>query len=82
MGFQSSQSYHILFVLSQPHLVLLLIYVDDIIVTDHCSTACTAVITHLSAQFRVKDLGDLHYFLGLEVQRSSLADSLIIPNKS
>lgn len=33
MGFQASQSDHSLFVIKQPILVLVLVYVDDIIVT-------------------------------------------------
>ncbi|CAN6704283.1 unnamed protein product [Malus baccata var. baccata] len=51
--------------------VLVLVYVDDIIVTGPSSSHCNAIISKLSAQFPVKDLGDLHYFLGLKVQRSS-----------
>ncbi|XP_062104176.1 uncharacterized mitochondrial protein AtMg00810-like [Humulus lupulus] len=43
----------------------------DIIITGSSSTAITALMTYLHGQFAVKDLGDLHYFLGLEVHRSS-----------
>ncbi|KAM1217235.1 hypothetical protein ACFX2J_013437 [Malus domestica] len=71
LGFRTSQSDHSLFILHQPVLVLVLVYVDDIIVTSPSSTHCNDVISKLNAQFPVKDLGDLHYFLGLEVQRSS-----------
>ena len=71
MGFQAFQSDHSLFVIHKPVLVLVLVYVDDILVTGPSSTASSAVISQLSVQFHVKDLGDLHYFLGLEVQMSS-----------
>ncbi|KAK1616455.1 hypothetical protein QYE76_021972 [Lolium multiflorum] len=47
----------------------LLIYVDDIIVTSSSDAAISALLRHLSADFALKDLGDLHYFLGLEVHR-------------
>ncbi|KAM1086604.1 hypothetical protein ACFX2B_012093 [Malus domestica] len=67
MGFKASQSDHSLFVLQQPVLVVVLVYVDDILVTGPSSTACTNVISQLSDQFPIKDLGDLHFFLGLEV---------------
>jgi hypothetical protein len=45
----------------------LLIYVDDIIITALDPAAITELIQLLSADFVVKDLGDLHYFLGVEV---------------
>ena len=47
-----------------------MVYVDDILVTRNCNTACRSLISLLSAKFPVKDLGPLHYFLGLEVHRS------------
>ncbi|CAL9003733.1 unnamed protein product [Prunus brigantina] len=47
-----------------------MVYVDDILVTGNCNTACRSLISLLSAKFPVKDLGPLHYFLGLEVHRS------------
>ncbi|KAM2558058.1 hypothetical protein TB2_015106 [Malus domestica] len=71
MGFQASHSDHSLFVLHQPTLVLVLVYVDDIIVTGPSSSVCNSIISQLSSQFPIKDLGDLHYFLGLEVQKST-----------
>ena len=51
MGFQASQSDPSLFMFHQPTLVLVLVCVDDIIVTSPSTTACTSVISHLSAQF-------------------------------
>ncbi|CAL8166651.1 unnamed protein product [Prunus armeniaca] len=41
-----------------------MVYVDDILVTRNCNTACRSLISLLSAKFPVKDLGPLHYFLG------------------
>jgi histone deacetylase 1/2 len=45
----------------------LLVYVDDIILISSSESATTRLVTALSADFAVKDLGKLHYFLGLEV---------------
>jgi hypothetical protein len=45
----------------------LLIYVDDIIITASDQAAITELLQLLSADFAIKDLGDLHYFLGVEV---------------
>ncbi|XP_028964571.1 uncharacterized mitochondrial protein AtMg00810-like [Malus domestica] len=45
----------------------LLLYVDDIILTGSSSELINAVITDLTKAFDMKDLGQLHYFLGLEI---------------
>ncbi|KAM2925447.1 hypothetical protein FF1_042962 [Malus domestica] len=71
LGFTQSSSDASLFVLNGPQLVIVLVYVDDILVTGPNSTLCHQFIQQLSDRFPVKDLGPLHYFLGLEVQRSS-----------
>ncbi|KAB2607265.1 hypothetical protein D8674_006982 [Pyrus ussuriensis x Pyrus communis] len=70
LGFVGSQSDHSLFVKKDP-LVFVLVYVDDIIVTGPSTSACQQVISQLSSLFPIKDLGALHYFLGIEVHRSS-----------
>ncbi|KAM1718976.1 hypothetical protein ACFX12_020858 [Malus domestica] len=69
--FTNSTSDCSLFVHYQPALVIVLVYVDDIIVTGPNAQLCQAFIHKLSQLFPVKDLGPLHYFLGLEVHRSS-----------
>ncbi|KAM1758340.1 hypothetical protein ACFX11_007483 [Malus domestica] len=71
LRFQNSQSDCSLFVVFEPSLVIVLIYVDDTLVTRPNAQACKAFIHKLSQLFPVKDLGPLHYFLGLEVHRSS-----------
>ncbi|KAB2626075.1 hypothetical protein D8674_017735 [Pyrus ussuriensis x Pyrus communis] len=71
LGFQQSSSNASLFVLNGPHLVIVLVYVDDILVTGPNSQLCQQFITQFSSQFPIKDLDPLHYFLGLEVHRSS-----------
>ncbi|KAM1941804.1 hypothetical protein ACFX13_029341 [Malus domestica] len=71
LGFTNSKSDCSLFVNTSPYLVIVLVYVDDIIVTGPHTSSCQAFIHKLSSMFPVKDLGPLHYFLGLEVHRSS-----------
>ncbi|KAF3650885.1 hypothetical protein FXO37_18258 [Capsicum annuum] len=56
--------------------MFILVYVDDIIVTGSNTFQVDQVITSLASKFSVKDLGNLHYFLGVEVIRSS--DGLIL----
>jgi transposase InsO family protein len=52
-------------------IVVLLVYVDDIVITGSDSDLLGQLKTHLSESFHMKDLGSLTYFLGLEVHRSS-----------
>jgi hypothetical protein len=48
-----------------------LVYVDDIIVASSSSSAIDALLRDLNADFALKDLGPLHYFLGIEVKRTA-----------
>jgi len=47
--------------------MFLLIYVDDIIIVSSVPAAITELLQLLGTDFEVKDLGSLHYFLGIEV---------------
>jgi hypothetical protein len=49
--------------------LLALVYVNDIILTGSTIDAVDALIRKLSTIFLVKDLGDLNFFLGVEVNR-------------
>ena len=46
---------------------VLLIYVDDILLTENDLTEIQRVKYCLLQQFRIKDLGDLKYFLGIDI---------------
>ena len=45
----------------------LLVYVDDIILVSSLVTAADRLVSALGDDFAIKDLGKLHFFLGLEV---------------
>uniref|UniRef100_A0A8R7V3W8 Reverse transcriptase Ty1/copia-type domain-containing protein n=1 Tax=Triticum urartu TaxID=4572 RepID=A0A8R7V3W8_TRIUA len=47
--------------------IFVLVYVDDIIVASSSPDATTCLLKDLKMGFALKDLGDLHYFLGIEV---------------
>ncbi|KAG8496674.1 hypothetical protein CXB51_007946 [Gossypium anomalum] len=49
----------------------LLVYVDDIIVTRSLLDSINVFVQQLHSEFSLRDMGDLHYFLGIEVERSS-----------
>lgn len=48
--------------------IFLLLYVDDITVTGNSEVLIEEVKAALQVEFDMKDLGHLHYFLGLEIQ--------------
>jgi histone deacetylase 1/2 len=52
-------------------MVYVLVYVDDIIVASSSEVATKALLKNLESEFALKDLGELHFFLGIEVKRSS-----------
>lgn len=77
LGFKPSQADTSLFIYCKGTVkIFLLIYVDDIIVASSCSEAVDALLSDLRADFALKDLGSLHYFLGIEVHQSS--DGLLL----
>lgn len=45
------------------------IYVDDIIVTSSSQKVVDALLKDLQGDFALKDLGQLQYFLGIEVKK-------------
>lgn len=64
-GFVQSRADHFLFLFPSQMMVLLL-YVDDIVLTGNIPSLLSSFISTLGAEFEIKDLGPLHYFLGLE----------------
>ncbi|KAJ6840048.1 putative uncharacterized mitochondrial protein-like [Iris pallida] len=49
---------------------LVLIYVDDILITGNNMESINTLKQFLHTRFRIKDLGDLKFFLGIEIARS------------
>ena len=50
----------------------LLVYVDDILLTGSNSLLFKRLIQLLSLEFKLRDLGTIHYFLGIDVQSTSM----------
>jgi hypothetical protein len=70
-GFTCSRVDVSLFVFHKPACIIyLLLYVDDIVLTGNNPSLLQKFTAHLSREFSMKDLGPLHYFLGIEVQHT------------
>lgn len=68
LGFEASKADTSLFILHRGSLVMyVLVYVDDLIITSSSSSATDVFLQQLNNAFAIKDLGSLHYFLGIEV---------------
>lgn len=76
-GFHACQSDTSLFVNhSSSSMVYLLVYVDDIIVIRTNDNHFQSFITTLNQVFSLKDQGDLHFFLGLQIHRDATSPAL------
>nr|XP_051202059.1 uncharacterized mitochondrial protein AtMg00810-like [Lolium perenne] len=70
LGFRSTRSDASMFVYRTGNdMAYLLLYVDDIILTASTAGLLRQLTDSLHAEFALKDLGPLHYFLGIEVVR-------------
>ena len=77
MGFVQSKSDYSLFTHIQgTSFTVLLVYVDDILLTGNNPDCVTNLKKLLDDRFGLKDLGSLRYFLGLEVARTDSGISL------
>ena len=52
-------------------MLLLLVYIDDILITGESFADVQQVIKDLNIQFALKTLGSVNYFLGFEVTHTS-----------
>jgi len=68
LGFHGSKADTSLFFFKRDDVVVyFLVYVDDIIVVSYCDATIDRLLLQLRDDFALKDLGPLHYFLGIEV---------------
>jgi transposase InsO family protein len=72
-GFVKSQSDPNLYVKKdkEGNICLISLYVDDLIITGNACKLIAEIKNQLSQEFEMKDLGELHYCLGLEVWKQS-----------
>uniref|UniRef100_A0A2N9G040 RNA-directed DNA polymerase n=1 Tax=Fagus sylvatica TaxID=28930 RepID=A0A2N9G040_FAGSY len=73
---RSQADHSVFFKKTRTGIVILVVYVDDIVITGSDKEGIQILINHLSSSFLTKDLGKLRYFLGIEVARSKAGISL------
>ncbi|KAK1429347.1 hypothetical protein QVD17_11555 [Tagetes erecta] len=71
IGFKQSKNDYSLFTKTgEDSICVLLVYVDDIILTGNNKIELERVKTEIKNKFQIKDLGELKYFLGIEVVKT------------
>lgn len=71
ISFTTSHADHSLFVKQDSHSIAnILVYIDDILLTDSSSQSCQNIYTLLQQNFTIKNLSNIRYFLGLKVTRT------------
>ncbi|KAK1439791.1 hypothetical protein QVD17_05611 [Tagetes erecta] len=80
LNFRQSKADHSLFIYeAESIMVVVLIYVDDVIITGNCFKKIQETKTCLDKKFSVKDLGPLKYFLGIEVAKTK--DGMVLSQR-
>jgi hypothetical protein len=81
LGFTPSKTDISLFIYKKGSVTIyLLVYVDDIIITSSSPLAIDALLNDLKNEFALEDLGNLHYFLGIEVKHILLSQEKYASN--
>ena len=71
LGFiRSHTDYNLYFKTEGDCLCVLFLYVDDLIITGNDLLLVEQIKAALCQQFKMPDLGTLHFFLGLEIQQT------------
>jgi len=69
-GYIQSNADHTLFYKhATSKVAILIVYVDDIVITGNDIAEIVDLKKYLAQEFEVKDLGQLKYFLGIEISR-------------
>jgi hypothetical protein len=70
LGFMISKADTSLFIYNKARVIIyLVVYVDDIVVTSCSQDVIMTLLQDLRYDFALKDLGELHYFLGIQVTK-------------
>ena len=82
MGFEQSSNDSCIYISTTSGLLILAVYVDDILLAGKSQQRIAQVKADLGESFQVKDIGELHYFLGENVNQSSETGNIWIGQPS
>ena len=82
MGFVQATGDLCLYVALEGEVFLIAVYVDDILLAGKDDERMTAVKQAFSQEFQVKDMGELHHFLGMKVVQDQETGNVWIGQKS
>lgn len=68
---QSKQDYSMFTLKKENDFTVVVAYVDDLLITGNNTSTISTLKSALHQTFTIKDLGDIKYFLGIEVSRSN-----------
>lgn len=71
MGFVQAKGDPCIYVASEGEMFIIAVYVDDIVLAGKSKKRMSEVKQALAKQFEVKDMGELHYFLGVNIVQDS-----------
>ena len=71
MGFVQAKGDPCIYMASEGEMFMIAVYVDDIVLAGKSDKRMTEVKQALAKQFQVKDMGELHYFLGVNIVQDS-----------
>jgi Reverse transcriptase (RNA-dependent DNA polymerase) len=80
MGYRQTNADHtVFFRRHEAHITVLAVYVDDMIISGNDEGEIALLKKKLGKEFKVKDLGQLRYFLGIEIARG--AEGIILSQR-
>ena len=76
MGFTQTTSDPCLYVSSEGEMFIIAVYVDDILLAGKSIERISEVKEEIAKRFKVKDMGELHHFLGVKVIQNPKAETI------
>ena len=68
-GFKQSASDTCIYILNSDELLIVAVYVDDIVVAGSSEASMQTFIDKIGTRFKIKDMGNLHHFLGVRIEQ-------------
>ena len=78
-GFTRSHADHSLYIMQTSHyIVIVIIYVDDLIMMASDMEVLKEVKSRLEEEYNMSDLGELHFFFGVQIERNRAAHTITL----